>query len=131
MSVDTQKTKSRANISRAEVVALLAQLEGKFSQGIKNISVRLEQLEAMLGSPCIPAHLDVSQALTEFKKRRAMAPLEEQFSNPEFLSEEERELNRDFLEIYWQGQEKREETRHQMRMRRIKQIRQTWFESKD
>ncbi len=99
MSGDTQKPKSRANISHARVVELLAQLEEKFLQDIKNISVRLEQLEAMLSSPCIPAHLDVSQALTEFNKRREMAPLEEQFFNPEFLSEEDRELKRNFLEI--------------------------------
>lgn len=130
MSASTQKAKPQATISRAEVVALLAQLEEKFLPDIKNISVRLEQLEAMLSSPCIPADLDISQALTEFKRRREMAPLEEQFFNPELLSEEDRELNRDFLEIYWQGQVEWEEARHQMRMRRIKQIQQTWFESK-
>ncbi|RIK77511.1 hypothetical protein DCC62_09435 [candidate division KSB1 bacterium] len=130
MSVDKQNPKPRANISRAEVVALLAQLEEKFLPDIKNISARLEQLEAMLSSPCIPADLDISQALTEFTKRREMVPLEEQFFNPEFLSEEDRELKRNFLEIYWQGQVEWEEARHQMRMRRIKQIQQTWFESK-
>lgn len=131
MSASTQKTKSQATISRVEAVALLAQLEEKFLQDIKNINARLEQLDAMLSSPCIPVNLNNSRTLAEFKTRREMAPLEEQFFNPEFLSEEDRELNREFLEIYWEGQVEREEARHQIRLRRIKQIQQTWFESKD